>query len=167
MSDMKEQFMADAGLAGISSVVATLPLGYSLGISRTKDSVDYKLVFNAGNSEIAPGRVAAPILAGAGLNSVTVSTSSQGNNHIGGVVCVHATATTGTYFWGATEGLVGGLAADSASIPTGSAFAIGDNGSVQLMPQSVTTGKVAVGVVVTSVSNGGAKTGSAYISLFS
>jgi hypothetical protein len=166
MGDAHEsRHMVDAGLGGISSVVSSLPLGYTLGERRTVSGVEYKLVFNAGNSEIQPGNVAAPILALAGVNSVTVSTSSQGNNHIGGVVNVHATAPTANYFWGATRGVVGGLIGDSASIPTGSAFAIGANGSVQLMPQSVVTGKVVVGVVLTTVSNGGAKNGNAYISM--
>lgn len=160
----QSRHIVDAGLGSVSAVVATLPVGYTLGEIRHVSGVEYKLVHNAGNSEIQPGMVAAPILALAGINSVTVSTLSQANNHIGGVVNVHATATTGSFFWGAIKGVVGGLIGDSASIPTGSAFAIGAAGSVQLMPQSVTTGKVVVGVVLTSVSNGGAKSGNAYVS---
>lgn len=161
----KGRHMVDAGLGGVSSVVSSLPVGYTLGDVQYVNGVEYRLVFNAGNSEIAPGKVAAPALAGAGINSVTVSTTSKANCHIGGVVNVHATATTGTYFWGAKQGVVGGLVGDSASIPTGSAFAIGADGAVELMPQSVVTGKVVVGVVISTVSNGGAKSGNAYVSL--
>lgn len=165
MSELKHQHMADAGLSGVSAVVTSLPLGYTLGMAREVDKVDYVLVHNAGNSEIAPGKVAAPVLGGAGIYSLTVSTASKANNHIGGVVNNHATVATGGYFWGVKRGVVAGLVGDSASIPTGSAFAIGADGAVELMPQSVVTGKVVVGVVITTVSNGGAKSGSAYVSL--
>jgi hypothetical protein len=164
MGDSKERYIVDAGMGGISSVVATLPAGYTLGEFRSKDGIDYKLVYNAGNSEIAPGKVAAPVLAGAGIHSLTISTASQGNNHIGAAVVVHVTATTGTYFWGAVKGVVGGLVGDAASLPAGSALAISDNGTVQLMPASLVTGKVVAGVVLTAVSNGGAKSGNAYVS---
>ena len=164
MAERLDRHYADAGLGSVSATVTSLPAGFTLGEMRVVDNVKYKLVYNAGNSQISQGAFGAPALSGATPNSITVSTASQGNNHVGAVQCAHATAATASYFWGLVGGAspVGGIG-DSASIPTGSAFAIGDNGSIQLMPQSVTTGKSVKGVVITTVSNGGAYSGKIYI----
>lgn len=164
MSEMKFQHLADAGLGPISAVVTSLPLGYTLGMAREFDRNDYILAFNAGNSEIPAGGVASPILGGAGVYSVTVSTASQGNDHIGGVAVQHTTVPTAAYFWGCRRGVISGMIGDSTvSIPTGNFLAVGDNGTVGLMPQSLVTGKVVMGVVLTTISNGGARTGNAYV----
>ncbi len=163
MSEGKYRVIADEGMGSISAVVGTLPAAFNLGEAREYNRVEYVLCHNAGNSEIGAGRVATPILAGAGPYSMTVSTASQGNNHIGGVVVQNTTVPTANYFWGAKRGLIAGMVGDSVSIPTGNAMAIGDNGSIQLMPQSVVTGKVAFGLVITTVSNGGARSGTCFI----
>ena len=141
-------FLADAGLGGVSSVVTSLPLGYSLGQIRIESGVKYKLVHNAGNSDIKPGFIGSPIpLAGSTLNSVTVSTASKSYHHVGAVVVVHATATTASYFGGAIRGAVP-VAADNTSVATGAAVYVAANGQVELMPQSVVTGNVVIGVNV-------------------
>lgn len=156
--------LADAGMGGISSVVATLPGGYTLGEARVVNGKKYKLVHNAGTTQISIGICASPVaITGSSPNSVTVSTASQGFHHIGAVLCEHVTATTATYFWGLVRGATSGQVGDSASLPTGSVFALGDNGSIQVFPQSVVTGKAAVGYVITTVSNGGARSGSTFV----
>lgn len=165
MAERLDKHYADAGLGSVSATVASLPVGYTLGEERIVDGANYKLVYNAGNSEIHQGKFATPALAGAGINSMTVTYTSQSNAHIAAVQVAHATVSTGYYFWGLQHGLspVGGVG-DSASIPTGSAFALGTDGTIQLMPQSVVTGKVVKGVVITTVSNGGAYSGRIFVS---
>jgi hypothetical protein len=151
MADSTEYgFLVDAGLGSVSAVVSSLPVGYTLGQTRvvlnSTGAIKYKLVHNAGNSQISQGMVASPAAGSVGPYSVTVSTASKSNMHIGAAICVNVTATTGTYFWGAVNGRVGGLLADVTSIPTGSALYIAANGSVELMPQSVVTGNTPIGI---------------------
>ena len=147
MSDGSEnRFLADAGMGSISAVVATLPLGYTLGESRTVGNLRYRLVYNAGNSQATVGSVVTAVQnGGAGPYSMTVSTVSQSFNHLGCAVVVNATATTGTYFWGAVEGRVGPMIGDNTSVPTGSAFYVGAAGTISLMPQSIVTGNLVCG----------------------
>ena len=90
----------------ISAVVTSLPAGPQLGDERVYNGVTYRLVFNAANSQISTGRYASPVPLDGGLYSVTVTTTSDANHHLGAVVVHHATATTGTYFWGAIRGVV-------------------------------------------------------------
>lgn len=140
------KFQVDAQLGGISSVVSSLPVGYNLGEIRTESNVVYKLCYNAGNSQINPGWLGSPANGSVGPNSLTISTASQKFHHYGAALVVHATATTGTYFWGAVRGSGLAVAADNTSVPTGSAFYVGVNGTVDLMPQSLVTGNVVIGV---------------------
>lgn len=134
------QVMGDAGMGGVSAVVATLPAGYTLGEERQEEGIVYRLVYNASNSQIAPGFVMSP----AGLYgpySGTVTTASKTHAHIGAVVVHNATATTGTYFWGATKGyLASGLVADAVTLATGNAFYIALSGQVN----GITTNSVGV-----------------------
>jgi hypothetical protein len=141
-----------------------LPAGYTLGELRNEGARTYKLVYNAGNSQISQGLFAAHAIAGAGAYSLTVSSASKTNAHIGAALCYNATATTGTYFWGLVKGVTGGLTGDAASIPTGNMFFIGDNGKVTLMPQSAVTGNVAIGEALTTI-EAAAVNGTAYINL--
>lgn len=140
--------LADAGMGGVSAVVATLPGGYTLGEVRYDKSsnLKYRLVYNAGNSQASPGFVVTPAAGSVGPYSVTVSTASKSNHHFGAGVVYNATLTTGTYGWVVIRGRVGGLVGDASSIPTASAFYIGANGQVELMPQSVITGSVQIGI---------------------
>lgn len=164
MAERLDRHFADAGLGTVSATVATLPAAFALGEERTVDSAKYRLCYNAGNSEISTGKFATPALAGAGINSVTVSTVTNSNAHIGAVQVAHATVATGYYFWGLFSGMSPiGAVGEAASLPTGSAFHIATDGTVTLMPQSVVTGKTIKGVVVTTVSNGGAYSGKVYV----
>jgi hypothetical protein len=93
------------GLSEISGVVATLPQGFNLGEERMYDGDLYKLMYNACNQQINTGYLVARNLgsaAAAGPYSVTVSTTTEVNQTVCGLV-KHATATTGTYFWALTE----------------------------------------------------------------
>lgn len=90
----------------ISAVVTSLPIGPQLGDERVYNGVTYRLSFNAANSQISQGRYASPSPLDGGLYSVTVTTTSDANCHLGAVVVHHATATTGAYFWGARKGVV-------------------------------------------------------------
>ena len=159
----ESRFWGDEGMGSISAVVASLPNGATLAEERIHSGVRYKLCYNAGNSQILPGNLAAPV-SGGGIASVTVTMASQAGN-VGFVVCNHTTATTGTYFWGAFRGVVAGLIGDTVSIPTGNHICVGADGTVQLFNlNSVVSGKMDCGIVITTVSNGGARTGSAYVS---
>jgi hypothetical protein len=160
----------DAGLGDVgSATVTSLPLGYALGQQGHKDGVEYKLVFNAGNSAIPPGMVAG-LAAGNGVNSVTVSTAAQVFAEVGAVVNNSAASVaTAAYFWGARKGyLASGLVASAVCIPSGSAFYVSTNGNVVLMPQSVITGVAIAGVAVTTVlstTSGGGRNGAVIIDL--
>jgi hypothetical protein len=142
------RFMVDAGLGTVSAVVATLPAAYTLGEDRYDKvtNLKYRLVFNAGNSQASPGFVVTPAAGSVGPYSVTVSTVSKSNHHIGAGVVFNATLTTGTYGWVVVKGRVGGLVADNTSVPTAGAVYIAADGKVELMPQSVITGSVQFGI---------------------
>lgn len=164
MAERIDRHYADAGLGGVSLTVASLPAGFNLGEGRIVDNASYRLCYNAGNSAIDQGKFATPALSGAGPASVTVSTVTNSNAHIGAVQVAHATVSTGYYFWGLVSGMSPvGAVAEAASAPTGSAFHIATDGTITLMPQSVVTGKTIKGVVITTVSNGGAYSGKVYV----
>lgn len=136
---------ADAGLGGISSVVATLPLGATLGESRVVAGVKYRLVCNASTSaQQIPGSLLSPLSSG-GPYSIGTG-SSQLFAHIGAALVVHATVPTANFFWGAVSGSGLRVIGDNTSIPTGSAFYISGNGAVTLFPQSIITGNVVAGI---------------------
>lgn len=158
------KIFGDQILGSVSAVATSLPAGYTLGEIREEGTRTYKLVHNAGGTDADPGKFLTPAKAGAGVYSLTISSTSKTNAHIGAVAVYHATATAGSYFWGLVKGVTGGNFADAASLPTGNALFIGDNGTVTLMPQSAVTGNVAIGVVITTIETG-SKTGSAYINL--
>lgn len=164
-------YMVDPGMGGISSVVGTLPTGYQFGLGQTRvvGGVKYTLVYNSGNSQIDPGKIATSQGGSVGPYSVTISTASNTWAQFGAVVNVNVTATTGTYFWGAVAGRVGGLYGNNVSVPTGSAFYIGVNGTVELMPQSVITGIIPCGInlggAASKTVTTGAQSGDCYIGL--
>jgi len=97
--------IADGELSSISAVVSSLPVGYTLGEERMYDGDLYRLMYNACNQQINTGYLVARNLgscAAAGPYSVTVSTTTEVNQTVCGLV-KHVTATTGTYFWALTE----------------------------------------------------------------
>ena len=146
MGDANEyRAFADAGMGGISSVVATLPAGATLGEARVVNGVKYRLVCNASTSaQQVPGTLLSP-LAGGGPYSVGTG-SSQLFAHIGAALVVHATVPTANFFWGAIAGSGLKVIGDNTSVPTGSAFYISGNGAVTLFPQSIITGNVVAGI---------------------
>lgn len=147
----------DAGMGGLSMVVATLPVAFTLGENRfdSTNQQKFKLVFNAGNSQINPGFAASPVPIGGGAYSVTVTSTSKTYNAIGAVLCHHATATTGTYFWGLVRGYVAsGVAADAATLTTGAGFYLAADGKFQPLAGSVATGNKVVGVALNGPSAG-------------
>ena len=132
----------------VSAVTATLPSGYALGRERVDGGIKYKLVYNAGGEQITQGGVASPIPVAGGPNSVTVTTVSDGHNYLGAVMARNATATTGTYFWGAYEGRVGKILGGSTSLPTGQELMISVNGTCRSAPTLPTemVGNIVVGI---------------------
>lgn len=167
MGDVFPAVRADAGLGSISATVTSLPLGYTLGDITYRNNRYYRLVFNAGNSEIPPGFCAAPLGTGS-INSVTISTAAGVDDHVGAGVCDNATVATSAYFWMLTRGVVSsGLVASAACVVTGEAFQLGANGNIILMPESVITGVEVVGyaqATILSSTSGGGRNGSAYVS---
>lgn len=106
MGQFGYQDIQGSPLGEISAVVASLPAGPQLGDIRVYNGVTYKLVFNAGGSTIAQGRYASARPVGGGINSVTVTTTSDTRDHLGAVVAHHAAVPTLNYFWGAIKGVV-------------------------------------------------------------
>ena len=158
----------DAGLGGISSVVATLPAGYTLGEARYEGNIKYRLFFNSGGEQIGPGFCFTPVIT-TGPYSVTITTTSKTFDHIGAGFIQHATSTTATFFWGAVRGRIAGAVGDASSTPTGSVFYIGSDGKVELHTQSVITGSKAIGVNLggsaSKTITTGAKSGDPYVNL--
>lgn len=161
--------MADAGLGDVSAVVASLPLGYTLGMIRHVNGVKYVLCYNDGGSDIPAGMIATVKAGSTTGYSVTVSTVSSAFNELAAVARNHAATVTTAYFWGAKEGyLASGLIASAACVPSGSAFYIGTNGNVVLYPQSVITGANPAGMAITTVlstTSGGGRNGSVNLAL--
>jgi hypothetical protein len=87
-------------------------------------------MYNAGGEQIDQGLVASVESSGGGPYSCTVTTTSDGLDGYGAVLCHHATATTDTYFWGVVRGYPVKLKAGTASIATGTDFMIGVDGAV-------------------------------------
>ena len=151
MPNYDDRVFTGGELGKVSAVVASLPAGYVLGEERYENGVVFRLVYNAGNSQISTGFLGSPIPLSGGAYSLTVSTASKTNAHGGAAVCHHATATTGTYFWGAVRGyLASGLVADAVTLATGSAFYVGVNGQVNGITVNSTnvSANVPIGVVI-------------------
>lgn len=153
MGKYDSRIFAAGGLGSVSGVVSTFPAGAVLGEERWENGVKYKLFYNAGNSTIDKGYCFSPVtLANTSTPfSVTVSTATnQGDGFVGGL-CIHATATTGTYFWGAVKGLVtASLLQSGSTLVTGDMFSPGLNGAMNGISAASATlsGNVALGYVV-------------------
>lgn len=144
------QVMGDALLGSVSATVTHsvfgLPAGYTLGERRDEGNITYQLVYNAGNSQINPGFVATSRQVGGGPYSVTVSTASDVNAHIGAVVNHHATVPTDCYFWGVKRGfLASGLVATSITQLLGNASRISTDGAVLPVTSTAASNLVASG----------------------
>lgn len=161
----------DSGLDNlgvISSVAAvTLAVGRTLGEARIESGIKYRLFYNAGGASAPVGAILTPV-GSAGPYTMTVTTASNSNDHLGACVAVHATITTGAYFWGAVRGRVGAILGGATSVPTGVGFCIGAAGSIEVDPGSAATGNVVIGINLGASASKtvttGAKTGDVSIS---
>lgn len=157
---------AHAGpLGGISAVVTTLPDGNVLGETRIYEGVHYKLVYQAAG-DASPGKVNSPIPVGSGPYSMSSNTVSDGVNHMGAVVCIHASAVSGSYYWGAYKGVVASMVASAGSaIPTGKFAMVGADGFITSAPSLPTelVGNAADAIYVISTAPSGVQGGSCYI----
>lgn len=151
------------GLGQLSAVVSSLPAGYKLGTERMEPNGDtYRLYYNACNQQISQGFAFARNVgsaAGAGPYSATVTTTTEVAQNAAGMV-IHATATTGTYFWGLEQNVGSGVAfvGVTAVASGGGTFAL------QLAANGKFTNGTtnAVGYVVTTGTTG-TLTGSCYV----
>jgi hypothetical protein len=157
MSFNAQQVFAGSQLGTISGVASTLQ-GQSLGDERTYNNVKYRLFYNAGNSQINPGYGFCRAGTGAGPFSATISSTTEVAYNMAGCV-VHATATTGTYFWGAVHGNVGSLVVSNVSIATGALVAPAANGVFT----KLTAATAAVGQNMTSTATTDTKSGDFYV----
>ncbi len=149
MSGKEGRHFADAGLGGISAVVATLPVGYTLGEYRVEDGIQYQLKYNAGSSVIRPGYAASPIPVFGGPHSVTVSTVSKTYCNFGAVVVHHQTVPTNYFFWGVRKGyLTSGVVADAATAITGAALYLGVDGQFNTTAGSQATGNIPIAIAL-------------------
>lgn len=146
----------DEGLGSISACVTNLPAGYTLGERRVEGGIEYKLVYNAADSQIIPGLVASPVPLSGGPYSVTVTTVTGLGNEAGMVVCHNATAPAATYFWGVTRGyLASGLIATGTCLVTGFAIQVAAGGSVTgVSTNAVSSYAKSGGVAIGQVFNG-------------
>lgn len=145
-----------ASVMDISAVVGSLPVGPALGDERVYNGVSYRLVYNPNSAVISKGFYASPVPLGGGPFSVTMSTVTDSNSQAGAVVCVHATATTDTYFWGAFKGVVPMVASVGSAIPTGALATLGLAGklmSAPSLPTEVTKNRSII-YVISSVPSG-------------
>lgn len=140
----------DGGLGSISGVVSALPAGYRLGEERILPNGDYyELFYNACNQQISKGFAFARnqgSAAAAGPYSCTVTTVTEVAYNAAGM-CVHATATTGTYFWGLVQNVASGVALVGATAVAAGGMALQlaangqfTNGTTQAVGYTVTTG---------------------------
>ena len=109
---------AGHSLASVSGTASSLPAGAVLGEERWENNIKYRLFYNDGGEVIYPGYCFKAKGAGQGPYSVTVSTVSESVSQVKGVN-LHATSTTGTYFWGVVFGHPVKIAATNISIGTG------------------------------------------------
>lgn len=122
-----KMMQADASeLAQVSGVVASLPVGYTLGEERMFNGDIYRLLYNACNQQISPGHLVARntgSAAAAGPYSCTITTTTESLQYVAALV-KHATATTGTYFWGLTESLKNAVSLNAVTAVQGTGVAI-------------------------------------------
>jgi len=127
----------------VSSVTATIPSGYALGMERIDGGTTYRYCYNAGNSQIGPGYCFKTVGGGSGPYSITISTTTEViSDTLGVIPGAHNTATTGTYFWAATKGEVGKLLVSNVSIATDAAIAVAANGALT----KLTSNTAAIGI---------------------
>lgn len=112
---------------GPSFVTATLPEeSPAVGtVKRFSDGNQYRLVYNAGNSQISPGQGAVV----SAVSGYSVTVSSTVSAMAGGIgVCKHATLTTATYGWLLVEGFATAEAHANAGLTAGEGLSLAGDG---------------------------------------
>lgn len=152
----------DGPLGDINSTATSLPAGYTLGEIRWNDTgtKKYRLFYNAGGASIPTGRVAAVANGGAGLYSVTVTTTTETGATFA-VCCNDLTVTvpTASYFWGVVWGHPVQLLASNISVGTDIAVMCAANGVVMpatvptLTPFAINKGDLAAGTTATAITD--------------
>lgn len=161
--------IVDGQMGSVSAVVAaTLNVAYTLGEARMESGVKYRLFYNAGGASAPVGAVLTPQKS-AGPFTMTVTTASLSNHHLGACVNLHATVSTGAYFWGAVRGRIGTILGGATSVPTSVGFTIGAAGGVEADPGSAMTGNIIIGInlggAASKTVTTGAKTGDVAINM--
>ena len=161
------RIMADAGLGKVSSTVATLPGGYTLGEVRHDGGIKYRLFCNASPDQINPGW-GFMRASGCGAYSIALTSTLDVARHIGGGVVHHATVPTAYYFWGAVRGyLASGVIGGETSISSGNPMSLQTTGCFLGCGATIST-QVPCGYVLATVTTGhtgtgGTRTGSVYV----
>lgn len=125
------QVFGSPGLGEVSATVSSLPVGYVLGEERLDGGINYRLCYNAGNSQISVGFMSQRVFGGGGPFSMTVSTVADVNAHVGAVLAHNATVPTGHYYWGAYRGYIAsGLIATTITQLAGNASRLSTDGAV-------------------------------------
>lgn len=122
--------LAPIRFESVSSVTVTNSV--EVGTIVEEGDERYIYVYNAGNSQIAPGYGAT--LSGVTGYSVTVSSVTGADMFVG--VCKHNTLTTGTYGWLLVRGFGPMQMGASDSCTTGGLLTVGVDGTWALKSQS-------------------------------
>lgn len=115
------QVFGDGGLGNLGGTATSLPAGMTLGEVRWNETgtKKYRLFYNAGGASIPSNYVFQRAYGGAGLYSVTVTTTTEtGNTAAAGMNEGFATIPTASYFFGAVYGHPFQLVAATVSIAT-------------------------------------------------
>jgi hypothetical protein len=118
----QKNIFAGQGLSYLYGTETSLPAGYKLGDIRWNDDATkkYRLFYNAGGASIPSNFVFERAFAGAGLYSVTVTTTSEtGATAVAGLNEGIKTIPTASYFWGAVYGHPFKVVMATASVGTG------------------------------------------------
>jgi hypothetical protein len=134
----------------VSAVTATPSM--AIGTRRFEQGDELVYLYNNGTTQISPGNGC--ILSGTTGYSVTVSSVTSVDTYL--AVCKHATATTGTYFWGVYRGFVPMRAVANSGLASADYVMAGDNGTFTV-PGTVVTGYIGnfVGKVTQSTASAG------------
>lgn len=143
MPTYDQRVFVGGGLGPISATVTSLPVGYTLGEERWENGIKYRLFYND-KTQAIPGNFMSPMPLNGGAYTVTVSTTSGSNNHIGACLVHNATALASSYFWGAVNGYIAsGCFATGVTLLTNLMFVMGPNGSVNPMTLTIASNTIA------------------------
>lgn len=131
----------------------TLTPSVQLGMRRTDSGVDYIYVYNNGNTQISVGQPATiqPASMNSGYSVCVSNVASQVGGELVVGVCYHATFATSAYGWLVVRGICQGVPdATGTSMNSGDFLAIGVDGGFVVMPATMSTAGVRLGVCLNS-----------------